>query len=324
MFDVVAIGELLIDFVQTEVSKTGDPVFQANPGGAPCNVLAMLQKLGLKTAFIGKVGNDIFGHRLKNVLSEIGINTESLVFDEYTRTTLAFVATDELGDRSFYFFRNPGADMMLSKDDIDKSVIDSCRALHFGTLSMTHKNSEEATKAAIYIAKSSGTIISFDPNLRPPLWTNIDIARQQMDYGCSVSDIVKIEENELTFLMECADNEKALDLFREKYRNIKMLTVTAGRNGSKAFFGDVEAEKPTFVDVKTIDTTGAGDTFCACCLNWYIKNRHRNDINSEELGDLLTFANAAASIVTTRKGALLSMPEINEINNLIKTYKNGE
>ena len=324
MFDVVAIGELLIDFVQTEVSKTGGPVFQANPGGAPCNVLAMLQKLGLKTAFIGKVGNDIFGHRLKNVLSEIGINTESLVFDEYTRTTLAFVATDELGDRSFSFFRNPGADMMLSKDDIDKSVIDSCRALHFGTLSMTHKNSEEATKAAIYIAKSSGTIISFDPNLRPPLWTNLDIARRQMDYGCSVSDIVKIEENELTFLMECADNEKALDMFREKYRNIKMLTVTAGRNGSKAFFGDVEAEKPTFVDVKTIDTTGAGDTFCACCLNWYIKNRHRNDINSEELGDLLTFANAAASIVTTRKGALLSMPEINEINNLIKTYKNGE
>ena len=324
MFDVVAIGELLIDFVQTEVSKTGDPVFQANPGGAPCNVLAMLQKLGLKTAFIGKVGNDIFGHRLKNVLSEIGINTESLVFDEYTRTTLAFVATDELGDRSFSFFRNPGADMMLSKDDIDKSVIDSCRALHFGTLSMTHKNPEEATKAAIYIAKSSDTIISFDPNLRPPLWTNLDIARRQMDYGCSVSDIVKIEENELTFLMECADNEKALDMFREKYRNIKMLTVTAGRNGSKAFFGDVEAEKPTFVDVKTIDTTGAGDTFCACCLNWYIKNRHRNDINSEELGDLLTFANAAASIVTTRKGALLSMPEINEINNLIKTYKNGE
>ena len=324
MFDVVAIGELLIDFVQTEVSKTGGPVFQANPGGAPCNVLAMLQKLGLKTAFIGKVGNDIFGHRLKNVLSEIGINTESLVFDEYTRTTLAFVATDELGDRSFSFFRNPGADMMLSKDDIDKSVIDSCRALHFGTLSMTHKNSEEATKAAIYIAKSSGTIISFDPNLRPPLWTNLDIARRQMDYGCSVSDIVKIEENELTFLMECADNEKALDMFREKYRNIKMLTVTAGRNGSKAFFGDVKAEKPTFVDVKTIDTTGAGDTFCACCLNWYIKNRHRNDRNSEELGDLLTFANAAASIVTTRKGALLSMPEINEINNLIKTYKNGE
>lgn len=324
MFDVVAIGELLIDFVQTEVSNTECPVFQANPGGAPCNVLAMLQKLGLKTAFIGKVGNDIFGHRLKSVLSEIGINIESLVFDEDTRTTLAFVAIDELGDRSFSFFRNPGADMMLSRYDINKNVIDSCRALHFGTLSMTHKNPEEATKTAIDIAKSNGAIISFDPNLRPPLWTNLDIARQQMDYGCSVSDIVKIEENELTFLMECADKEKALDMFREKYRNIKMLTVTAGRNGSKAFFGDVKAEKPTFLDVKTIDTTGAGDTFCACCLNWYIKNIHRNDINAEELGDLLTFANAAASIVTTRKGALLSMPEISEINNLIKTYKNGE
>ncbi len=317
MFDVVALGELLIDFVQVGSSSEGSPVFQANPGGAPCNVLAMLNKLDLKTAFIGKVGDDIFGHRLKDTLDNLNINTNNLIFDRDIKTTLAFVETDESGDRNFSFFRNPGADMMLKSDEVNLNIVESCKAFHFGTLSMTHRGPEKATKSAIRTAKENGAIISFDPNLRPPLWGNINDARIKIDYGCSVSDIVKIEESELCFLTKCDDKNKAIEIFRDTYKNIKLITVTSGRNGSQAFLSDIVVQKPTFLNVKTIDTTGAGDTFCACCLAWYLKNKDNKNIDCDALGKMLTFANAAASIVTARKGALLSMPEIKEVEQLI-------
>lgn len=166
-YDVVALGELLIDFTDNGISGQGNTIFEANPGGAPCNVLAMLQKLGNKTAFIGKVGKDIFGTKLKEVLKEVGIDTSGLVMDKKVRTTLAFVQTLKGGDRDFSFYRNPGADMMLEEGDINNSLIKNCKIFHFGTLSMTHKGVRKATKKAIKKAKESGALISFDPNLRP-------------------------------------------------------------------------------------------------------------------------------------------------------------
>ena len=256
---------------------------------------------------------------MKSTLDKININTDNLIFDKDTKTTLAFVETDEFGDRNFSFFRNPGADMMLIEEEVNLNIIKSCKAFHFGSLSMTHTKPEKATKTAVNIARENGATISFDPNLRPPLWNDINDAREKIDYGCSVSDVVKIEENELCFLVECDNKKEATELFRKRYPNIKLLTVTAGRNGSKAYFKHLTAEKPTFLNVKTIDTTGAGDTFCTCCLDWYIKNKDNENICKVDLENMLIFANAAASIVTTRKGALLSMPEIKEIERLIKT-----
>lgn len=323
MFDVTAIGELLIDMAQLGMSDIGSPIFEANPGGAPCNVLAMLNKLGRSTAFIGKVGDDIFGKKLKKIVESSGTDIGGLVFDENVRTTLAFVETDEYGDRNFSFYRAPGADMMLREDEVNVDIIKQSRVLHFGTLSMTHDVVEKATVKAIETAKDSGLLLSFDPNLRPPLWDSMNRAKQKIDYGCSVSDIVKIETDELRFLTGCDDTDKAVEMFKTRYPNVALLTVTAGRSGSRAYYKNIYAEAPTFLNVKTIDTTGAGDTFCACCIDWFLNNGGK-EVKEAELRNMLVFANAAASLVTCKKGALLSMPEISDINNLIKENENNE
>ena len=178
MYDVVALGELLIDFTQNGISDQGNPVFEANPGGAPCNVLAMLKKLDKNCAFIGKVGNDMFGRSLRDTVSDIGIDTSSLLLDQSVNTTLAFVRTFENGDRDFSFYRNPGADMMLTADEIPEDMLANTRIFHFGTLSLTHDAVREATKKAVRIAKENGALISFDPNLRPPLSSSLEAARE--------------------------------------------------------------------------------------------------------------------------------------------------
>ena len=196
-FDVVALGELLIDFTENGKSAQGNMTYEANPGGAPCNVLAMLNKAGRKTAFIGKVGQDLFGNKLKATLDEVGIDTSNLIIDEDARTTLAFVETFPDGDRDFSFYRNPGADMMLRKEDLHEDLIRDAKIFHYGTLSMTHDGVREATKKAIDIAKESGAILSFDPNLRPPLWKTLDDAKEQVAYGLSKCDVLKISDNEI-------------------------------------------------------------------------------------------------------------------------------
>lgn len=196
-YDVVALGELLIDFTENGTSVQGNPVYEANPGGAPCNVLAMLNKAGKKTAFIGKVGQDIFGKRLKSVLEETGIDVSNLIMDADVRTTLAFVETFADGDRDFSFYRNPGADMMLREKELHADLLQDTRIFHFGTLSMTHEEVRKATKTAIRIAKESGAFISFDPNLREPLWRSLDEAKEQVAYGLSQCDILKISDNEI-------------------------------------------------------------------------------------------------------------------------------
>ena len=318
-FDVVTLGELLIDFTDNGMSAQGNTMFEANPGGAPCNVLAMLNKLGHPTAFIGKVGKDIFGLKLKSVLEEVGIDTSNLIVDEDARTTLAFVQTFEDGDRDFSFYRNPGADMLLTADEVDGELVKSARLFHFGTLSMTHEGVREATKKAIRIAKENGAIVSFDPNLRPPLWKSLDDAKEQAAYGFTQCDVLKISDNEIQWFTGEEDYDKGIEKLRQEY-DIPLILLSMGRDGSRAYYKDLRVEMPSFIQKETIETTGAGDTFGGCCLH-YVLEYGLDGLNEERLKEMLTFANAAASIITTRKGALRVMSEPDEVKRFIESRK---
>ena len=309
--DVTALGELLIDFTENGTSAQGNPILEANPGGAPCNVLAMLQKLGKQTAFIGKVGDDMFGRQLTEAVSSVGVDTRALLVDKEVHTTLAFVHTYPDGDRDFSFYRNPGADMMLTKDDVDEDLIRASRIFHFGTLSSTHKGVREATRYAIDVAREAGDLISFDPNLRPPLWSSLDDAKREIEYGLGKCDILKISDNEVEFLFGTTDYDLGAKLLKEKY-NIPLILITLGPNGSRAYYKDMRVEVAPFLQEKTIETTGAGDTFCASSLN-YVLEHGLDNLTEENLTELLTFANAAASLITTKKGALKVMPEKEEV-----------
>ncbi len=315
LFDVTALGELLIDFTENGTSSQGNPLMEANPGGAPCNVLAMLERLGKKTAFIGKVGRDMFGEQLKTAVQEVGIDTRNLIMDETVHTTLAFVHTYPDGDRDFSFYRNPGADMMLTKDEVQKDLIESSRIFHFGTLSSTHAGVREATRHAIELAKAAGCIVTFDPNLRPPLWNSLEDAKAEIEYGMTKCDVLKISDNEVEFLFGTSDYDKGAAMIREKY-NIPLVLITMGKEGSRAYYKDLRVEAAPFLQENTIETTGAGDTFCASTLN-YVLDHGLENLTEENLKELLTFANAAASLITTRKGALRVMPDRQEVLDFI-------
>ncbi len=317
IFDVTALGELLIDFTENGTSSQGNTLFEANPGGAPCNVLSMLTKLGKKTAFIGKVGNDQFGVRLKSALEEVGIDTRNLVMDEKIHTTLAFVHTFADGDRDFSFYRNPGADMMLTKDEVQKDLISSSRIFHFGTLSSTHPGVREATRSALDHAKKEGLLISFDPNLREPLWDSLEDARREIAYGMNYCDILKISDNEMEFMTGTTDYTAGVAKLRETY-SIPLILVTLGKEGSRAYYKNCMVEAAPFLQENTIETTGAGDTFCASILN-YILEHGLNSLSAEQLKEMLTFANAAASLITTRKGALRVMPSKKEVEDFMRS-----
>lgn len=311
-FDVTALGELLIDFTENGISSQGNPVLEANPGGAPCNVLAMLQKLGKKTSFIGKVGNDQFGHMLKRTIEQAGIDSGNLIMDEDVHTTLAFVHTMADGDRDFSFYRNPGADMMLKAADVQKERIEASKVFHFGTLSSTHEGCKEATRYAIRCAKDAGVLTSFDPNLREPLWADLEDAKREIAYGLGQADIVKISDNEVVFMTGEEDYEKAAQILKEQYQ-IPLLFVTLGRDGSRAYYKDVRVEADGLIQEETIETTGAGDTFTGCVLSKLLEIGGIDNLTEEQLEEMLTFANAGASLITTRRGALKVMPEEQEI-----------
>lgn len=314
--DVVALGELLIDFTENGVSSQGNPLFEANPGGAPCNVLAMLSGLGHTTAFIGKVGNDFFGKQLEKAITEVGIDAKGLLKDKDVHTTLALVHTYPDGDRDFSFYRNPGADMMLTEEDVPVDIVKSARIFHFGTLSMTHERVRLATKKAIAIAQDAGAIISFDPNLREPLWNSLDDAREQVLYGLQQCDILKISDNEIQWLTGEYDFTEGVRWINMRY-HIPLILVSMGKEGSRAYYQDKMVEAAPFIQKNTIETTGAGDTFCACVLH-YVLEHGLQKLTDKDLKDMLTYANSAASIVTTRKGALRVMPQPKEIEELIK------
>ncbi len=315
--DVIALGELLVDFTSGKKSEQGNNMFEANPGGAPCNVLAMLAKLGHKTGFIGKVGNDIFGQELIKRVSAAGIDTKYIYKDDNVNTTLAFIKTLAHGDRDFSFYRNPGADMMLCEDEVVSDYIKQSRVFHHGTLSMTHESVRRATKKSLKIARENNVLVSFDPNIRPPLWESMELCRQQIEYGMKKCDILKISDNEISWFTNEDDYDKAIDFIRYNYSNIKLILLSLGRDGSMAFCKDSAASAAAFTNVKTIETTGAGDSFLGACLHFVLEHGIDNLNDNKLLNDMLVFANAAAAIVTTKKGALCVMPNISEIRKLI-------
>lgn len=319
-YDVVALGELLIDFTENGLSEQGNPLLEANPGGAPCNVLSMLQKLGDKTAFIGKVGNDGFGHLLTKAVQEQGIDTTGLVYDNDVHTTLALVLKKENGDRDFAFYRNPGADMNLKEEEVNESLIASSSIFHFGTLSLTDESVKKATQKAVKVAKENGLTITFDPNLREPLWRSLEEAHEQVAWGLQQADVVKISDNEITWFTGMDNYDEGIAFLQKEYPNLKLICLSMGGDGSKAVYRDVHVAYPAFLQEATIETTGAGDTFCACMIHTVLENGI-DHLDKEKLKEMLKFANAAASLVTTKKGALRVMPTKEEVETFIENFK---
>lgn len=311
-YDVAAFGELLIDFTQNGKSEQGNLLFEANPGGAPANVLAMLCKLGRSCAFLGKVGADSFGDILENTLRSVGIDSRGLRRDKEVHTTLAVVHTFENGDRDFSFYRKPGADINITAGELDEEVIRSSRIFHFGTLSLTDEPAYTATHSAVRLAKESGAILSFDPNLRPPLWSSEEAAKEQIAWGLGQCDVLKISDNEVEFMCGTTDFDRGAAMLRERYPNIRLLNITAGAEGSYSYYGGLRAFEPGCKLGGVIETTGAGDTFCASVLN-YVLDHGLDGLTEPQLHEMLRFANAAAYLVTTRRGAIRSMPEPEEI-----------
>lgn len=314
-FDILALGELLIDFTHYGISDQGNGLFEANPGGAVCNVLAMMNQMGHSAAYMGKVGDDIFGHLLKKTLEDLNISTDYMLMDKDTRTTLTFIANDDTGERSFSFYRNPGADMMFTADEVNAEAIVAARIFHFGTLSMTHERVREATKKALAIAKENGVLISFDPNLRETLWDSLDTAKEQFAYGMQFCDVLKISDNEIQWFTGKEDYEEGVRALQKAY-HIPLIFLTLGREGSRAYYKDRMVTAPALIQENTVETTGAGDTFFGSVLHFVLENGLDNLENSD-LKEMLSFANAAASIITTRKGALKVMPSEEEVKEFL-------
>ena len=316
-FDVVALGELLVDFTQNGLSEQGNTLFEANPGGAPANVLAMLRKLSKRCAFIGKVGRDSFGDMLAKTVEEAGIDIRALMRDKEIPTTLAVVHTFPNGDRDFSFYRKPGADIMLREDELDEALLKDCRIFHFGTLSLTDEPCKSATVRAYEIAKAAGAIISFDPNLRAPLWKSEADAKAAIEWGLARCDVLKIADNEIEFMTGETDFDKGAAILKERFPNIRLLNVTAGGDGSHSFYNGRHVFVPACKLGGVIETTGAGDTFCASVLNFVLEHG-LDDLTDGDLTAMLRFANTAAYIVTTKKGAIRSMPEREQVEELLK------
>lgn len=324
MFDIAAIGELLIDFTPAGISSAGNLIFERNPGGGPANLLAAASKLGASAAFLGKVGNDQFGHFLEKTLKNSHIDTRGLRFSESVSTTLAFVHLNEQGDRSFSFYRNPGADMMISEGELDADILKSSKIFHSGSVSMTDEPSRSATLKAVEFAKNSGAIISFDPNLRPPLWKSLEEAKKQILTGINSADVLKISGEELEFITGEKDLARGTKQLEIKY-GIKIITVTLGPAGAYYRAGDITGYHPTY-DVPVVDTTGAGDAFLGAFL-FKLRNTDLKDIrnlSSNELDGIMDFANAAGACTTVKKGGVPAVPELAEVERCMReTPKTG-
>ena len=317
-FDAAALGELLIDFVQSGSGPQGNPLFEANPGGAPANVLAMLSKLGRRCAFLGKVGRDAFGDQLERTLEGLGIGTEGLMRDGKIPTTLAVVHKLPNGDRDFSFYRKPGADILLRPEEINEELIRSVRIFHFGSLSLTDEPARSATEHALDLAKAAGALISYDPNLRMSLWESEEAAKRQIEWGLARADVVKISDNEVTFLTGEDDYVAGGAVLKKRFPNVRLLNVTAGPEGSYSFYEDLRVFEPALKLGGVVETTGAGDTFCAMVLN-YLLDHPIGTLNETQLHEMLKTANTAAYLVTTKKGAIPAMPDRGQIDALLSS-----
>ncbi len=317
MFDVTALGELLIDFTPLGLSENGNTIYERNPGGAPANVLAALTRLGARTSFIGKVGYDQFGSFLREYLVENHIDVTGLKTCDTVNTTLAFVHLNRSGDRSFSFYRNPGADMMLDKNDIPASVIAGSKIFHFGSISLTDEPSRGATIKALNIARDHDLIISYDPNLRPPLWRSLADAERGIRIGLEYADVLKISEEELEFITKESSLEKGTKILDNM--GIGLIFVTLGPKGTfYRHHGDTGKLNTYAVDV--VDTTGAGDAFLGGIL-YKLKDRSRKDLQSlkkDEIENMVDFANAMGALTTLKKGAIPAIPDMQDIINCMK------
>lgn len=315
MYDVVALGEVLIDFTPAGKSDNGNPLFECNPGGAPANVLACLAKLGKQTSFIGKVGSEMFGRFLRQVLEERGIGTEWLLVDEKVNTTLAFVHLEEDGERSFSFHGSPGADTRLEPGDVEKTQFRS-KIFHFGSLSLTHEPARSATRTALKWAREQGMLVSYDPNLRPLLWSSLDEARTQMLAVMDQAHIVKISREELEFLTGTSDLKSGMEQLYQDY-GLKLLLVTMGKEGCHCKLGPKTCQLPGF-KVNAVDATGAGDAFLGGMLYQILERGDLLKWGEGELAESARFANAVGALATTRKGGIPAMPTLAEVERFLK------
>ena len=312
MLDVVALGELLIDFTCVSSDGEGYPTMAAHPGGAPANFLAALSKFGAKTALLGKVGTDAFGKMLTATLENAGIETRGLVAAEDVFTTLAFVTLDETGNREFSFSRKPGADTCISFGELDLSLIDEAKVFHFGTLSLTDEPARSTTYKAVDYAKSKGKLITYDPNLRKPLWKNLDTAKEQLIWGLTKADVVKISDEEVEFLFGLGVEEGAGYIL--KNFGVKLVFVTCGAEG--CYFQNPVASDmvPSLTDIKVVDTTGAGDIFGGSAVWKLLQMNAAPDLLTQaQLREVVSFACASAGLSTTKPSGISSVPDYRQV-----------
>jgi fructokinase len=315
MTDVVSLGELLIDFVPTVsgVTLIDAPAFKKAPGGAPANVAAGLAKLGVSTAFLGKVGNDAFGHFLEETLAQAGVNTQGLVFSDQARTALAFVSLRSDGEREFMFYRHPSADMLYAPEDVDFELIKSARIFHFGSISLISEPSRSATLAALAAAEENDVLISYDPNLRLALWPNADAAKAGMLSVWEKANLIKISEDELQFLTGLTDPDAAVEQLW--HDNLQMLVVTLGMTGCRYYTSKFQGAVPGF-SVQSIDTTGAGDGFVAGLIKGILENPQALTVQNL-LKSVCQFANAVGALTTTQRGAIPALPTLDQVNTFL-------
>lgn len=322
MIDVVALGELLIDFTPAGVSDQGAALLARNAGGAPANVLAMLSILGKKTAFIGKVGRDSFGLFLKKTLRDSNIDVSGLTISDKEPTTLAFVSLDEKGDRSFDFYRANSADVMLCREEVSEELLEECKVFHFGSVSMTAEPARDATLYAARRAKELGKLVSYDPNFRPALWSDREEAIRVMRSGLALADVVKVSDDEVELLTGYADFEEGTRALVAG--GAKLALVTAGDRGTwYAAASGREGHVPS-IEIEAVDATGAGDTFLGALLGGLLDcGKTLEEISGRELQKIIRFANVAGALCATGRGAIASMPNREQILECLKSEGEG-
>ena len=312
MFKAIASGELLIDFNTVATDEMGYPTLEGHPGGATINCLATLRKFGAEAAFIGKAGNDAFGKMLQHTISHFGIDTVNVLLSDEAFTTLAFVTLDETGDREFSFARKPGADLLLRFDEVDLSVFEGADVFHFGTVSMTEEPSRSTTKQLVEYARSKGILIGYDPNLRRNLWANLDDAHEQMLWGLSKADIVKISDEEIEFLFGLSPEEgakKILDTYP-----VQLVYATCGAKGSYYFTRNVCGFMPAMTGLNVIDTCGAGDIFGGSAMFRFLQHgKPASELTKEDLDDITRFATVSAGLSTQKHGGISSIPNLSDV-----------
>ena len=320
MMDVVALGELLIDFTCIGSDDDGYPTMAAHPGGAPANYLAALAKFGARTALLGKVGDDAFGRLLVSTLRKAGVETKGVVCADDVFTTLAFVTLDQTGNREFSFARKPGADTCLAFEELDLSLIDGAKVFHFGSLSLTGEPARTATRRAVEYAKKQGKLISYDPNLRKPLWPDLEEAREQLLWGLSQADVVKISDEEVDFLFGLAPEEGADRIF-ERF-GAKLVFVTCGGDGCVYKNANAKGRVAALKNITVADTTGAGDIFGGSAM-WKLLEMGKapGSLSAGELETIVGFACASAGLSATRPGGISSVPGLEDVlrccNNMV-------